>query len=249
MLAARGLVRAMDDELARWIGTQMSARPSSREELTDAVLPPVLVRWRCLLDAARTNRITRNVGWVALATLLHKYGLRDEMIIGRAVDAVADLDEAVALSDAFRRRRGEITELLRSVPAPLSRRPRQPRTMTFLRPGDAIAIELDGHFHAAFVLELERGNEFPIIEFYAGRFAKPPAPTELSGLPAARERARARFGVVGLTYLPDPANQVLALAALHPEPPVGGEPQPGDGRWAPTDIFNLQRDMSLLFAE
>lgn len=52
---------------------------------------------------------------------------------------------------------------------------------------------------------------------------------------------------MGLTYLPDPANQVLALAARNPEPPRGEEPRPGDGLWQPTDLISLQEGMAASF--
>jgi hypothetical protein len=52
---------------------------------------------------------------------------------------------------------------------------------------------------------------------------------------------------VGLTYLPDPANQVPALAARNPESPRGEEPRPGDGLWQPTDLISLQEDIAASF--
>ncbi|MDJ0347614.1 hypothetical protein QMK19_08440 [Streptomyces sp. H10-C2] len=95
--------------------------------------------------------------------------------------------------------------------------------------------------------ELHGANEFPVIEFYAGSFAQRPSMAQLAGRPAARKRSRSRFGVVGLTHLPDPAHQVVALAAQHPESPHGGDPQLGHGLWTLTDIIGLQQDMAALF--
>ncbi|MFD7495780.1 hypothetical protein ACFV8T_25800 [Streptomyces sp. NPDC059832] len=48
------------------------------------------------------------------------------------------------LSDAFERQSPEIKKLLESVPVPLTRRPRAPRTLSFLRAGDVISFELSG---------------------------------------------------------------------------------------------------------
>lgn len=43
-LAARGHVRALDEELARWVHWQMLAPPATHEELTRQVISPVLTR-------------------------------------------------------------------------------------------------------------------------------------------------------------------------------------------------------------
>ncbi|MFD7495779.1 hypothetical protein ACFV8T_25795 [Streptomyces sp. NPDC059832] len=90
-------------------------------------------------------------------------------------------------------------------------------------------------------------NEFPVIEFYAGAFTRPPTWADLSGRAAAAGRGRARFGVVGLTHMPDPARQVLAVEAQRPHPPHGEEPRPGEGLWRLSDLMSLQKDVSALF--
>ncbi|MFB7919470.1 hypothetical protein [Streptomyces sp. NPDC056061] len=246
-LAARGLVRSMDEELARWVQHRMRPPGPSHAEIEQAVLPPVLLRWRCLFDAEDVDPASRNVALVALATLLHKYGFRDPGTTAAALRAVDDLNRDVVLSDAFERRSPEIKELLASAPVPLTRRPRRPRALSFLRPGDVISFEVSGRFHAAFVRDMHGGNEFPVIEFYAGSFGRPPVWAELSGRAAAAERGRARFGVVGLAQLPDPARQVRVVEAPRPQPPTGEEPRPGEGLWTLTDLMSLQEDVFRLF--
>ncbi|SCL14556.1 hypothetical protein GA0070616_0474 [Micromonospora nigra] len=246
-LAAPVHVRALDEDLARWVGWQMSGARHTHSDLERAVLPPVLTRWRCLLDATDTSPVTRDKVWVALATLLHRYGLADGAVTARALAAVDELNRDVVLSDAFARHAPAIKDFLRSPPTPLARRPRQPRTMTLLRPGDVVCVQLDAHFHAAFVRDVVGAHERPVIEFYAGRFRRPPSLEQLHGRAAARERGQARFAVGGLVHLPDPANQVLALAAGHPEPPLGADPGPGEGLYTLTDSIRLQRTMATLF--
>ncbi|MFE7665982.1 hypothetical protein [Streptomyces celluloflavus] len=248
-LAARGLVQALDEELARWVREQMAYSVSSYAELERAVIPPILVRWRCLLDADDASPATKHVAWVALATLLHKYGFRDDAITSMALTAVDELNRHVVLSDAFERQSPAIKSLLRSKPTPLARRPRLPRNVTFLRPGDVLSIELSGRFHAAYVRDLRGINEFPVIEFYTGTFAQPPTPAQLESRDAARDHGRARFGVVGMSCLPDPAGQVRAIAAQHRQAPRGADPLPGRGLWQLTDILNLQRDLRRLFGD
>lgn len=239
----------MDEDLARWVGHRMRCPGSSRSEVEQAVIPPVLLRWRCLLDAEDIGPVTKNVARVALATLLHKYGFQDPGTTADALRAVDELNEGVVLSDAFERQSPEIKKLLESAPVPLTRRPRRPRTLSFLRPGDVISFELSGRFHAAFVREMNGANEFPVIEFYAGTFTRPPTWAELSGRAAAAEHARARFGVVGLTHVPDPAHQVLIIEAQQPQPPHGGDTLPGGGLWAMSDLMSLQEDVRGLFAD
>ncbi|MFK0156715.1 hypothetical protein ACIQVK_32200 [Streptomyces sp. NPDC090493] len=246
-LAARETVQAMNEDVARWTGEQMSYRGRSHAEVEKAVITPVLARWRCLFDAADATAAAKDVGWVALATLLHKYGFHDSAITAKALTSVDELNRHVVLSDAFEKQSPAIKALLRSAPTPLTRRPRNTRTVTFLRPGDVVSIQLAGRFHAAFVHELHGANEFPVIEFYAGSFSHPPTMAQLAGRPAARAGARARFGVAGLTYLPDPAQQVKALASQHSKAPHGGDPQPGGGLWSLTDIIDLPGATAALF--
>ncbi|OKK15994.1 hypothetical protein AMK16_24945 [Streptomyces sp. CB00455] len=248
-LAARGHVRALDEELARWVGGQMLLPGLSHEELAHRVIPPVLARWRCLLDSEEVRPATKDVVRVALATLLHKYGFQDAAVTAQAVAAVDALNRAVVLSDAFERRSEDIKQLLGTPPAPLSRRPASARSLTFLRVGDVLSIELDGAFHAAYVWQVTGLNEAPVIEFYCGTFTRPPALADLAGREAARPGGRARFLVDGLTYLPDPAHQVRAVAAAHGQGPRGGEPGPAQGLYTMTDILTLQRHIGELRAQ
>lgn len=246
-LAARGHVQALDEELARLVTRKMIGKPS-HADLTRAVVPPVLARWRCLLDSPEARPATKNVVLVALAVTLHKYGFQDTDLTAAAVHAVDELNREVVLSDAFDRQSAEIKDFLRSAPTPPTRKPGRPRSLTFFRVGDVLSIEFGGAFHAAFVRQVNGLNETPVIEFYEGAFATPPTMADLAGRAAARPQARARFSVDGLTYLPDPANQVVAIAAARTDGPVGGEPVPGRGLYTVSDLYSLQDDMADLFS-
>src|SRR5262249_11342744 len=148
----------------------------SHVDMRQEVLPSVMARWRCLLDAENAPIHMKRVVWVALATLLHKYGICDEDITAQAVAAIDHLNKDVVLSDAFPRQSEAIKVFLKSAPILPTRRPRQPKLMTFLRIGDIVSIQLGGYFHAAYVLELYRdmGGSYPVIEFYEGRFDRIP---------------------------------------------------------------------------
>lgn len=245
--AARGLVRAMDEELARWVKHRMSPPGRTHTEVERDVITPVLLRWRCLFDAEDVGPAAKDIARVALATLLHKYGFQDPGTTAGALRAVDELNRHVVLCDAFERHSPEIKKLLESAPVPLTRRPRAPRALSLPRTGGMISFELAGRFHAAYAREMTGGNEFPVIEFYAGTFARPPVEAELSDRAAAAERGRARFGVVGLSQLPDPAHQVPAVEARDAHPPYGGDPRPGEGLWQLSDIMSLQQDVRYLF--
>jgi hypothetical protein len=249
-LASRELVGAVDEDLARWIGDKMLGHCGSQADLQQMVLPPVLARWRCLLDADNVANHLKNVAWVALATLLHKYGFAEQDITAKALTAIDDLNREVVLSDAFARQSDAIKALLRSTPTPRTRRPPRPKPITFLRPGDAVSIQLDGYFYAAYVLELhrDRGGSFPVIEFYEGRFERLSAAQDLRGRAMASQYGGARFGVIGLTYLPDPANQVVLITSGSVDPPQGAPPRPHRGLWTLTDIMRLQDYVRKLFA-
>ncbi|MBB2948350.1 hypothetical protein FB565_008133 [Actinoplanes lutulentus] len=232
-LAASGLVKALDEDLARGIGHQMLGATKSPDALREAVTGPILERWRPRLDSAKVR--------LALAALLHKYGMASPDITDQALTAIDELERGVVLSDAFSRQVPAIRELLLSPPVPLTRRPRQPKPTTFHRPGDVISFELRSRFHAAFVREVHGANEYPIVEFYQGVFDRVPVPSELVGRPSARDRGRARFAVIGMTYVPDPAGQVVVIASGQPDGPVGEEPRPGEGLYTLSDILGVQR--------
>lgn len=66
----------------------MSYRGRSHAEVEQAVVAPLLTRWRCLLDAADATAAAKHVGRVALATLLHEYGFHDGAVTARALASV-----------------------------------------------------------------------------------------------------------------------------------------------------------------
>ncbi|MBG0831615.1 hypothetical protein HS041_28190 [Planomonospora sp. ID67723] len=252
-LAVPTLVQAMDEDLAGWVGRRLREIGGTPAELRRLVIEPILRRWRCLLQAPDTDTTTRDIAWVALATLLHKYGMRADDVTAAALRALDGLDDAAVLSKAFPRRSPVIRALLQSPPVPPARRPPRRRAVTFLRPADVVSIELDAGFHAAFVLQLhdDKGGQCPVIEFYAGRFSVPPTVRQLAGRPAAggvRFR-HARFSVWGLTHLPDPARQVRLVARGHPDKPLSAPSRPGEGRYTVTDLISLQQSMMTLFAD
>jgi hypothetical protein len=79
-----------------FIGTMQPSDFSSA-----CILPPVMARWECLLGAEDAPIHTKNVAWVALATLLHKYSVSDKHVAAKAVAVIDHLNRDVVLSDGF----------------------------------------------------------------------------------------------------------------------------------------------------
>jgi hypothetical protein len=245
-LVSGKLVRAIDEDLR--LNDFLIVGDPRWPDLQQRVLLQVRARWRCLLDADDATAHAKNVARVALATLLHKYGVRDENVTAEALQAIDDLNQAGGLSEAFERQSGAIKSLLRSAPAPRARRPPRPRPVTSLRPGDVVSIQLNRYFHAADVLSVDgdAGGTSPVIDFYEGRFQRMPAVEELARLTTGPGR-RTRFGVRGLNYLPDPANQVVLIAPQHTHHSVGDAPKPGPAEYTATNILQLQEHIERLF--
>lgn len=238
-LAARGIVQGMVEDVARWTAGQMAYPGRSHAEVEKAVVPPVLTRWRCLLEDADATATDKNVGWVALATVLHKHGFHDSAVTARALASVDELNRHVVLSDAFARQSPAVKALLRSAPTPLTRRPRRPAAVTFLRPGDVVSIRLADRFHAAHVHDLHGANEFPVIEFYAGSFTGPPTMTQLTNRPAARADSRRPLRRGGSDPSPRPRPPSPAPGITARPAPTRRRPRPGNGLWTLTDLLDL----------
>lgn len=255
-LAAKHLVQTLDEDIARlvWLAMAME-KHSEQASRIDAVLPPLLARWNSVFqaDEQQVAPLYRHKAWLALATLLHKYGLADHAITTQALAAISELNRAVALDDSFYRRSDEFIADLQSPPAALARKPSLPDDTTFYRARDVIAIELDGRFHAAYVHRLARINESPIIEFYAGTFDHVPTLEALEQLPAQGQtynngtQRRSLHSVSGIKFQPDPANQITLVAACIVSPPDRSQLAPPVGLHSVSDIFKIQDTIRALF--
>ncbi len=260
-LAADILVQTLDEDLARLLADTMArarhdasiaANPSA------SVLPPLLRRWNCVLQAGddAASPLYRDKTVVALAILLHKYGIADAGILDRADAAIDALNEAVALSDDFHRKTGAIkTAFLRTPPAPLKRAPGLPDSLTFYRAGDVVSYQLEGRYHAVFVHRCAQTNQSPVIEFYDAVFDHVPAIDELRDKPARGRRyndgsARIeRMSVAGMKFMPDPAGQFVLIKACVDTPPDSsrlGEPV---GLYGVSDVFDLQDSVDGMFGQ
>ena len=251
-LASDILVQALDEDIARIVAWNVMFKPVVAAD----ILPPLLRRWNCVLQAGDdvATPLYRQTTAVALAILLHKYGIADAALNARAEAGIDALNEAVALSDDFFRKTDAIKDaFLRSPPVPLKRAPSQPDSLTFYRNGDIVSFQLDGRFHAAYVHRCARTNQSPVIEFYETTFTQVPEIAELLGTRAKGRRYNdgversSKYSVAGMKFLPDPAAQIVLVKACVDVPPTSGHLAEGVGEYAVLDIFKIQEVIDKAF--
>ena len=248
----------LDNDLARLVWRGMVDHGFGRiDSVLEYVLPRLFSRWNCVLEAPddEVSPLYRNKTWLALATLLHKYGLADAQITAHALLAIDELNDAVALSDSFFHRSEAFKAELGEAPKPRTRKPSMPDSITFYRARDVISIQLDGRYYAAYVLGCAYTNASPVLEFYDGVFDRRPNLEEIVALPARGETFTtdprphvARFSVSGIKYEPDPANQITLIGACVPTPPDNSALRKRDSMDASSDIFDIQRTIRTMFA-
>ena len=260
-LAADVLVQTLDEDLARLLADTMArarhdaaiaANPSA------SVLPALLRRWNCVLQAGddAASPLYRHKTAVALAILLHKYGIADAVITDCADAAIDALNEAVALSDDFYRKTDPIkTAFLRTPPVPLKRAPGLPDSLTFYRAGDVVSYRLDGRHYAAYVHRCAQINQSPVIEFYDAVFDHVPGMDELQAKPARGRRYNdgsvrvERLSVAGMKFMPDPAGQFVLIKACVETPPDHGHLREPVGLYGVSDVFDLQESVDGMFGQ
>ncbi len=255
-LAARFLVKCMDENFARAVSRGMLAKGFT-PEVEKRVWEKIENRWNCVLQAPK-DEVTDNYKLktlVAMAVLGHKYGLSIEKIKQKAFDAMDMLNKKVVLSDDFERKTPEIKKLLETLPVPSQKRPAMPENITFFRPEDVISIQHKGKFYTAYV-HCDMGvNEAPVIEFYDAVFEQVPSLQLLENIPAKGRKYNdgtvrvEKFAVVQLKFLPDPANQVKLIASAIKTPPKNDHLKASVGLFALFDIFEIQQEMEKLFPE
>lgn len=257
-LAAKALVQNIDEDFARLTAKAMTyAKHDAKiaENLTCYVLPKILLRWDCVLKAenAEVTDNYKRITILALAVILHKYGLHDSEITERAMDAIDALNRDVVLSDDFFRKSDQIKKFISSEPVALKRKPSLPDNITFYRPNDVIAIQLDQHFYCAYIHGHSRPNESPIIEFYDKIFDKVPEIQELQKLPAKGQlyndgiKRISKYAVSGIKFLPDMANQFKLIHSKDEIPPSNTHLEESVGLYAIMDLFSMQNEIKRLF--
>ncbi|PSL49481.1 hypothetical protein CLV51_101815 [Chitinophaga niastensis] len=254
-LAAKYLVLSIDEDLATLTFYAMCYdKHHSIDNQLSYILPKILLRWNCVLNADKNisaNYKQKTI--LALAILLHKYGFADKQITEKALTAIDDLNNAVALSDDFFRKADEIKAFINTTPVPLKKKPTTPENITFYREQDVVAIQLDGKFYAAYIHKLTGPNESPIIEFYDGTFDKVPALEELDGLNARGQVyndgvARVSlYSISGMKYLPDLANQIQLISACVEKKPSNNHLAKSVGLYAMSDLFEIQDTIIKMF--
>ncbi len=252
-LAARYLVKSMDEDLAILIFDAMCDYKNIDEQFP-YILPRILLRWNCILNAGKDISETYKQKTVLeLAILLHKYGFADQAISEKAVKAIDGLNKDVALSDDFFRKSEGIKKVIRSAPVSLKRKPSTPENITFYRKQDVVSIQTGTKFYAAYIHQITGKNESPVVELYDGVFDQVPTLKELEKLNAkgriyndGSERV-SLFAVSGMKYLPDLAHQVHLISACVEKSPSNKHLKDPVGLYAGSDLFRLQEDIQEMF--
>ncbi|WP_149208119.1 hypothetical protein [Flavobacterium johnsoniae] len=251
-LAAKHLVKSIDDDMARLTFDAMCYEKDTEKQLS-RILPQLLNRWNCILNADEISNNYKQKTILVLSIILHKYGFKDDTINKKAIDAIDLLNKEVVLSDDFFRKSEDIKQFIISPPISLKRKPSIPESITFYRKGDVISIQLENHFYAAYIHLITRMNESPVLEFYNGVFDKIPTWDDLKDLSAKGEFYNSgieritRFSVYGLKYLPDTANQIQLIKACVDNPPVNPGLKESVGAYSVINLFKLQSVITKLF--
>jgi hypothetical protein len=254
-LAAKHLIKSLDEDLARLTFTAMCYEKDTEKQFS-YILSKLLNRWNCILKA--DNKISDNYKQttiLALSILLHKYGFKNEEINKRAIDAIDFLNKKVALSDDFFRKSEEIKQFIFSDTIPLKRKPTIPDSYTFYRAKDIISIQLENHYYVAYIHEITGVNETPILEFYNRIFDKIPNLKQLENLPAkgeiyddGKERV-SFFSISGLKYQPDLANQITLISSSAENKPNNNHLKKSIGQYETSDLFDIQDTIQSMFLD
>lgn len=250
-LAGGELVEAIESDVKRCaLWARLSPDKAAREqaEIGAEVIATLMLRWQCILDSddSITTPLYRHTTALALATALHQQGFHAPALTTRALAAITALNDAVALSDHFHRKSGQIRALLQSAPLMPARRPPHKKSLTLWRAGDVASVQVDHHFHAMYVLDVAHGA--PIVEFYDYLERQPPTMETLRalrarGTPTSDEDSYLdRHALFGLVYQPDPAHQFVLLASAV-DGPDNQHLQRHDGLYVVSDVFRLTQDL------
>jgi hypothetical protein len=253
-LAARHLVESIEEDVARLVWLAMCP---PADGVAAYVMPRLLPRWNCVLNAGKDEvaDLYKQKTFLALAVVLRKYGVADKAITKKALAAIDKLNKAVALSGDFFRKTDRIKALIESEPEPLKRRPSYRDSLTFYRAGDVVSIQLGDLYYAAYVHEILRFNEAPLIELYDAVFDRRPVLEEVLGKRAkggyyndGSERVE-KFSVAGMRNVPDLANQFVLIGSGIKEVPSTSHLKEPVGLYSVMDLFGLLAAMQRMFRE
>ena len=235
-LAHRWMCKDVDAGLARLMGHYNGHNVEAR----------LFRRWNCTLNASDPSEKTENYQdniWVAIVTLMHKYGLNIDAYLPKAFAAIDRLNERVVLSDAFHRQTEDIKAFLQTPPPALKRKPGHRASTTYYRRGDVLSIQVEDFYFGAIIDKIHGINEAPIIRLYVPVYDRQPTLEEVLG----SQPQGGRIGVFGLTYMPDLAGQVILLGACQEPPEV--IPEPGSflalnpNAFIVTDLFKMSEEL------
>lgn len=240
-LASNVLIKAMGEDFSIAISHCL---PSQMQYLQN--------RWDCvfLADDSQVSPHYKAKALIAWATFCHKYAVTafdtQSELNAKAFSAIDQLNDDVVLCDKFFHASPRIKEFLETPLVSLTRNPSVGEHITFFRKGDVIAFELNKKYLVAYVHYIIQNYTAPTIEFYDGIFDELPTWDMVQSLRAEGiyryndgiPRSN-KFGVHGLKYVQDPANQVHLIASNIQAPPNNNHLQPSVGEWVLTYLPRL----------
>ena len=250
-LTVTAAVDALDSEIRRLLALYPPSERAYAGPDCDRMLEPLLSRWQFALDAGRYTQTSDTYAaqcWLALATLLHKYGISHPQSREKALTSIDLLNDKVVLADSFFHQSAAMKAFLDTAPVIPNKKPGLPKALTFYREGDLLAIRHQDVYLAAYVYRIQAPNAYPLIGFYQAVFDQLPTTEELLAAPAAGDAAGRinRLYLPGLTYLPDPAGQVILVDSAIRTPPDETHLKDPIGLGTMYSLSNLQRDLEQL---
>ena len=250
-LASRFLVESLNEEISCLVSIAMAGeKHGSIDDKFEYVYFYISIRWNCLHNHCEPNDNHIHIFNVALATLLHKYGLEDSCITTNAIESIKVLNKRVVLSDSFHNKENEIISFLSTQPKALKRNPSYITPTTYYRAGDVISFEYKGNYVAAYIHGDTGINEAPIVEFYDSCFQSQPTMNELVGVKAYGEsfskserptlKYSAKYAVYGLKYLPDISQQIQLIASCITDKPDNSHLEESRGLHKTSNLANIQ---------
>jgi len=258
-LASKHLNQSIDEDLVRLVNRAMVLRKGkSISDVSSYILPKLLMRWNCILEAKEydVSKVYKEKVTLALAILLHKYGFHDKELTQKAITAIDKLNDGVILSDDFFRKSDKIKAFIKAKPIELKRKPPLPETITFYRAKDVISINIDNKYYIAYIHKITGVNESPIIEFYDESFENIPEIEDLNRIKAKGQKFNdgtvriAHFAIYGLKYMPDLANQIHVIKSCveTEKAPINKNLEAQIGLFTVSNLFSIQETIKKLFS-
>lgn len=207
------LNRAIEEELTQLIFYAKSPKAGNPDEELTFILDQLLsLRWNMLFNSMEVSDEYKYAAYISIATMLNKYGYKDETIYAKAVEGLSKIrDDEFGYRPMHEYKKAD--NAIAMFESDVEYHPKKPTPKTSItqyRIGDIFSIQLGKQYAVAQVKKIDRVNEAPIVEIYHGLFEQIPSIDEVHSL----ELSGTQNLVDGLNYLPDMAHQFKLIATI-----------------------------------